>query len=78
MNLNQVAVFTLTPRGLEVIKAKNAELAKLSPLIPPDSYRPDEDGKMRMSLWNFAQVFGESFQFGCNPPVAMWFDLEAL
>lgn len=77
VNLNQIAVFTLTPRGLEIIKAKNAELAKLSPLMPHDSYRPGQDGKMRMALWNFSLVFGAYMHMGCDPPVAMWFELEA-
>ena len=77
INLNQEAVFTLTPRGIEIVKAKNAEIARISISMTTEFYRV-HDGKIRLQLWQFAELFGSHLRMGFDVPVETWFQVEAL
>lgn len=66
-NLNDRIRFKLTDKG----RAYVAELNKTHPVYArcPLQFTADTDGWIEDELWQFANIFGPSFQMGFDPTV---------
>ena len=76
VNLNDTITVRLTDRGREILAARIESEQRAIPeylrgINPPANRRPDADGYLSTTIWDFANVFGCFLSMGAREPVAM-------
>ncbi len=67
-NINHYVLVKLNDRGIEILRKKHDELAKVMPSIGAFKLETDEFGYSKFQLWALMQTFGEHCSLGRVSP----------